>query len=1216
MASQRRVQTQRERFVPLAARWLIGLAKWAHVAVATALIFGLAYYLGHSMLSGPLKGNDSGMHVAYALWVDKYFPNFPHWYPLQGGGESIVHGYPMLAHLLVALVGRVANLSILQAFRLVSFMSFPLSALGVYAFCWKALKSQTTGLIAAIFFLLAPMTWTWTYDWGFFAQGVGIVFVLPALICFDGVLSPRLHGPRSGRRRLWQAGMICALILASLSHPLTGAGAVVGMGLYVVFAALLGEPGRRQRALTLGLKAIFTSGFVVALILAFYLIPFYRYSLVANREGLNVLPLAGIPHLPYLQFFGLRPSDPALVLTRAANPLVTTVFVALALTLLARRSRTALAWVLVALAAAVYSLIPGFQYAISSVLPILSLVLSFRSTTVLAIVLFPVAAGIGAWAIADLFVATVRGALRPSPPEPLAQRLGVDLPGIASSILAALLAFVAAFQLGHLTSGEPFRLSYGPKSAGIDLRDMWNQRASDACLTPGQSPLIAGLCGLPAARTQLHIQEFAQECDHVRDQGLQSPALCQSRAPTHAELEAFVAECRSGRGSVSTTADPCRAVVQSRLGQLLMSSWPSLSLSNEDPSITRSQALAGQLPEQPMLRIDVSPLEGRLAQDITAYSDTSQIEAYTQQASLIHLMWGYQLGVFYSDEYGSPSALNDLADWLGINYVFLDPVDDPVDKYVTAGWTKTYGDAEVELWKKTAATPLATALTTPTILVITDPANGSFAQLFRLANEGLAPHSEYLLVEGGSTVEEYSLDDLRRFDIVFLHGYQYKNPEQAWGLLEEYVREGGSLFADTGWQYVVPEWEFESAPAVLPVQRLTWTDYGKQAAYTLNDLTIAGEARVEGFGPLIWEDLPWGVSGASSADLRDWAQPVLSVGGSPLIAAGEYQGGRVAWSGMNLISHMIAYDSQEEALLLHNLLDWLAEGKGFIETDSPTVARDHPDQVWFSVTTQPAEVTWLYWREAFYPNWHAYLTDGAGEREVPIYRAGPGFMLMPLDAKDPQVSVNLRWELPLVEKAGILASLLGLLFLAGLVADGLFLQGNGFTWVKIALVTIVPRPFLGEGSNREWAERKRAELEAGKLSPDTPPHLIPSQAISWWRENSDREQAQVGDLAVAGVQAENGPRTEPTGRSRAEGEAQRSVSSNRALADGDLKAGVPTGPAAADGDGHPPEFAPAIEPPSDDIERALLESWLNGSGHSDDAWAEKLLGRKNNSLEA
>jgi len=108
-----------------------------------------------------------------------------------------------------------------------------------------------------------------------------------------------------------------------------------------------------------------------------------------------------------------------------------------------------------------------------------------------------------------------------------------------------------------------------------------------------------------------------------------------------------------------------------------------------------------------------------------------------------------------------------------------------------------------------------------------------------------------------------------------------------------------------------------------------------------------------------------------------------------------------------------------------------------------------------------------------------------------------------------------------------------------------------------AILGRMPKPFLGVGSNREWAEQKRAELEVGQLSPDTPQNLNPSQAITRWRGDKQIEQ---------------------------------------------------DAPVAAGGNGHQP---PAIEPPSGDVERALLESWLNGSGHNDDAWAEKLLGRKN-----
>src|SRR4030067_2318363 len=278
MSSSRPDLMQTGRNLLTAVRGVMGLLKWAHVAATIALVFGLAYYLGHNMLSGSLKGNDSAMHVAYALWVDEYFPNLPHWYPLHGGGESIVHGYPLLGHVLVVVTSRVANLSIVQAFRLVSFLSFPLAAMGIYFFCWKALKRQSVGLLAAIFYLLAPLTWTWTYDWGFFGQGVGMVFVPLSLICFEGYLSSWVGSAARGRRRLWQVGMIVTLMFSILSHPVVGAGAVLGMSAYTALSALVAPHGKRSRILAHGAKGIFLVGVLSALTLTAYLLPLYSYG--------------------------------------------------------------------------------------------------------------------------------------------------------------------------------------------------------------------------------------------------------------------------------------------------------------------------------------------------------------------------------------------------------------------------------------------------------------------------------------------------------------------------------------------------------------------------------------------------------------------------------------------------------------------------------------------------------------------------------------------------------------------------------------------------------------------------------------------------------------------------------------------------------------------------------------------------------------------------
>jgi hypothetical protein len=87
-------------------------------------------------------------------------------------------------------------------------------------------------------------------------------------------------------------------------------------------------------------------------------------------------------------------------------------------------------------------------------------------------------------------------------------------------------------------------------------------------------------------------------------------------------------------------------------------------------------------------------------------------------------------------------------------------------------------------------------------------------------------------------------------------------------------------------------------------------------------------------------------------------------------------------------------------------------------------------------------------------------------------------MLMPLETNDPHATVALRWVPSLAEQAALGISSLGLLLLVALAVDGLFLHGNGFTWMKIALVMRIPQPFLGEGSNREWRAKRRVEAAA------------------------------------------------------------------------------------------------------------------------------------------
>jgi hypothetical protein len=1104
------------------------VAACLHAFATVVIVMALSYLFGHGMLDGSLQGSDSPLHVGYAVWLDQQLPQLPHWYPLQGGGASILHGYPVLTHLVVVLLHRLTGLSILQVFRLVSFAAFPLTALGVYAFSWAVLKRQTIGLLAAVFFLLAPVTWTWMYNWGFFAQQVAIVFLPLALIAFDRTLQHQLSREFSGRGRLWFTALLILLAVSSLCHMLVGAAEVLGIALLTVFSAVSAHPGDRRRTLRGGLKIILLLGIVSGLLLAGYIVPFYAYGRVANREGLNTPPPEQLHKLPIPEFFGLKAIDTLEILTRMQFPVIVTGLALIGIILgvvLGRRrgpeGTKAQTLGLSLIAAIVFTLSPSLVALVLRLTPFLVQFVNFRSALLLTMVLMPVMAAYGVWTLAWALIHPRLLIGLENRAEGANRTFWRAIAPHAASSLALLMVGASIVPAGVFAASRENTLSFGPEE--VNLVDPWNTQ-----VTGQPRPLLEWL------------------------------------APEN---------------------------------------WPAPALSDSDPKISLSMELPSHLPMERPLRVDVSPYLGRIAMDLTTYGDVSQINAYTYTTSLVHAMWGYQQNVFYSredpaNESGNPQTLNGLAQWFGTQYVFLNAGQDPIDMYEAAGWERSYEDGILQIWHDPNAPPMATATTRPAVLVVGRPDSDAYMTIFRIANNGMLPYAEALLVEGQPRVDRYTVEQLKLFDAVFLYGYDYRDGTEAWETLAAYVEQGGNLFVDTGWEFWIPEWEFERAPEVLPIERLTWTDYGPATQFDLGAPEIAGGIDVTNFKPLIWEGAPWMLSGAEANDVRDWGRVVLAANGRPLVVAGEYGAGKVVWSGMNLLGHARYGDTNhEELLFLGNLVRWLTGGRPSQELPAPVIRRDYPDAVNLAFTPVPGDVTWLYWREAFYPNWHAFLSDGTSEREVPIYRGGPGFMLMPIESAAPSATVQLRWVPSTAERIAVGLSGLGLLLLVALTLDGLFLQGNGFTWLKIALIMRTPRPFLGEGSNREWAEQKRAELESGHFTSDTPPQLVPSQAISWWKGDPRAEQvAQGHDLhpVAGGAQATDASKPESAGPLSAQGDGQRGVSGSPAHADG-----------------HQPTGAPAIEPPSDDIEQALLEAWLNGSGHNDDAWAEKLLSRRN-----
>ena len=971
-------QTKRGSLTPVSARQTRSLLPWdiakhlgevIHFALITVFVFAFAYVLGRVILVGPV-GNDSLLHIANAEWFDRFLPDIPNWFPLQGGGISLQRSYSVLPYLLVGVTGRIADISLVQAYRLISFISVPAAALSVYLFCLVLLNSRTIGLIAAVLFLLSPISWSWIFIQGYLATTVAIVSLPLTLLCFDRYMTCLVSGQIGVRRRWWLVGLIASFSITVLLHVLVAAAAIAGMAFYALSLAIVSGKGRRLRTLVIGVRSVLVCGLITGLILAFWAVPLLTYTRTTNPHGQGRLAESSIPRPSLAELFSTKPLNAQEWgwYRDSSLPTVIGVLFVVGAVGAAFSSRKTLAIAMTGAAAIGYTLVPEVAINLNKIFAMWSAVISVRSFTVLASVLFPVVAAYGAWAV-PMALVTAIGFLfgHDRPPRLRRSRLMTATTGIFVSLIALLIMVAALYLLRSVSIESDARVNYGLSRSGMNVQDIWGTGDSSGSL----------------------------------------------------------------------------------IDQLAPDSWPPFEIAEGDPKIEEVDRVANFLPDREFLRMDVSPYLGMYAQSLAVQSGASQINTYIWPANLMWSIWGYQQKVLFiasppENEFGTPSTLNEAADWFGTEFVYLHPVEDRSDTYSKAGWVPIIQEESLELWQYPRAPGLATLSSRPRVLVISNELLGAYEMVFRAANRGAIPYREAFLVKGREDVDSYSLEELRDFDVLFLEGYSYRDSERAWLLLDQYVSQGGSLFIDTGWQWGVPEWEFDVAPSVLPVSSLRWTDLGTTTNYGLESAEISVGLDPSEFAPLIWNGTPWGVSTASKEQVKSWGDIVLSANGQPLVVAGRYGEGRVVWSGMNLVAHSDDKDNEAEIELLHHLVQWLLAHTS--AGDFPVeISRSHPDQIEFTINVPPGERAALLWRESYYPAWHAYLRSDDGEsQELPIYAGGPGFMLIPIKDGQGAGVVELIWETPLIERLAAAISILALMTLGIFLFDGIFLRGRAF----------------------------------------------------------------------------------------------------------------------------------------------------------------------------
>ena len=437
-------------------------------------------------------------------------------------------------------------------------------------------------------------------------------------------------------------------------------------------------------------------------------------------------------------------------------------------------------------------------------------------------------------------------------------------------------------------------------------------------------------------------------------------------------------------------------------------------------------------------------------------NDNTQIQLYINNLSLLHNLANYQSQMMYSrfPLHQKPGVLTELGKWFGLNYVYLsgtplEPHDfwtqDPnwirIPPVSSASASKDQQENINEGWREfTQATGDTTWDTRPKMLVVADNSRHFYDETFKFFTRGALLYEDGIPVLGKKNIDEYSLDELKQYDSIFMRSYGYKWQWNAYRLLDDYVKNGGNLIFDTGWQYNVPDYQLAKAPSFMPFGSLTWQNLDPDARLTVEDPVIAGDIDSSQLGDLKYGTASWGVS--VPANLKSWAKPVVSADGKPLIVAGKYEKGKVIWIGFNIVAHAETKDSVEEAKLFRDLVSYVHEGRPTRTTYAVQKERISPDSVAFSLNQSVSTPSQLYFREAYYPDWRASLVSSNGNKNLTIQRAGPGFMLISL----PPVTSGDKLLLEIKPSVGqIIATIVSIITFAGIVIY-LFIP-QIFVWV-------------------------------------------------------------------------------------------------------------------------------------------------------------------------
>jgi hypothetical protein len=298
--------------------------------------------------------------------------------------------------------------------------------------------------------------------------------------------------------------------------------------------------------------------------------------------------------------------------------------------------------------------------------------------------------------------------------------------------------------------------------------------------------------------------------------------------------------------------------------------------------------------------------------------------------------------------------------------------------------------------KNNLTSPVVSASRAPLLLLIgSDSAYDTMMRFFGMANF----NSQFVvLVKGPQFIDDVNLADLTGYDGVILYDYDYRKHGKSWAAIEGFVKNGGSVFIDTGVEVKesdsinLPSGFPRELPSVFPIVKTVREDLGSEWKVKTTESDLTKNIAFNEFSPLVFDEKPWNVSHPKEpSDVKEKAEMLVYLHDFPVVVKTDELGGKVLWSGLNLPYHVIREYNSHEAEFLKRIFNELFKVGERYNRPSSRVRWTSPQDI--SIETEGAKG--IIVKQQAFSGWKAQVVNEDRTLKQSILLVGPttpGFM--------------------------------------------------------------------------------------------------------------------------------------------------------------------------------------------------------------------------------